>query len=611
MAEIELSSLRRALRRRFGFNHLREGQEEVIRSVLAGRDTLALMPTGAGKSLCYQLAGSQLPGITVIVSPLISLMKDQVEKMQDLGLPAAQLNSALPAREESDLVAQIAAGRARDFVFLTPERISKPELLESLRRNRVALFVVDEAHCVSEWGHDFRPAYLHLRQAISALGEPTVLALTATATERVIGDIRRHLGRDDMEIVDTGIYRQNLDLAVEAAGSETDKRAALVRLLGEIHGTGIVYTSTVRDCNAVAAHLAEVGHEVVRYHGRLGARERRDNQERFMAGEVKAVVATNAFGLGIDKPDIRFVIHYNLPGSLESYYQEAGRAGRDGEAARCVLIHLPKDRNTQLFFLNGRYPRAEHFAAAYQALERLGAGDREVTAGEIHRQAPRLAKPKIGAVLDMLGNLELAEEPSPGRYRLARQGLDAQTLEEMARRYRRRAEHDRERLKRMVLYAQTRLCRWHSLLAYFGEELPGGEGQIEDPADDAGRQVVERGAGELGGQPAAQDHGAAPPAAAGAEHCGHCDNCRRPEPRPPRVAAATPGVEVARRVFIPVGRASALPLPPLLGDRDPAALAAGDEVTLPIFGSGQVRAVAGDEVEVAFADGETRRFKRP
>ncbi|HEV7517181.1 MAG TPA: ATP-dependent DNA helicase RecQ, partial [Thermoanaerobaculia bacterium] len=349
-----LSGLRRTLRRHFGFRSLREGQEEVIRSVMAGQDTLAIMPTGAGKSLCYQLPGMELPGTTVVVSPLISLMKDQVDKLHELGIEAAQVNSTLTASEESETIEAIEKEQ-RDFIFTTPERLAQPEFLTTLKTNRIDIFVIDEAHCISEWGHDFRPAYLSLRQAIEALGNPPVLALTATATEQVVEDILERLGRPEMEVVDTGLYRENLDLEVFPLPDEEHKRAQLARILRESAGMGIVYVSTVKHCEEVADYLAGLDLPVARYHGRVGARERRQNQDRFMAGELKAIVATNAFGMGIDKPDIRYVIHYSMLGSLEAYYQEAGRAGRDGTPARCVLFHRLDDRRIHRYFIAGRY----------------------------------------------------------------------------------------------------------------------------------------------------------------------------------------------------------------------------------------------------------------
>ncbi|HJX27843.1 MAG TPA: ATP-dependent DNA helicase RecQ [Thermoanaerobaculia bacterium] len=549
---VEISQIRRTLRRKFGFRSLREGQEEVIRSVVDGRDTLAIMPTGAGKSLCYQLPGTELPGTTVVVSPLISLMKDQVDKLQELGIEAAQVNSTLTTREESEILDGIRKER-HEFVFVTPERLAQPEFLETLRRNTIDVFVIDEAHCVSQWGHDFRPSYLRLREAIEALGNPPVLALTATATPEVVEDILRQLGREEMEVIDTGIFRENLRFEVVPCRDEDAKRINLARLVGEIEGTGIVYTSTIRDCEELTTYLESLGQKVARYHGRLGARERKATQDRFMTGELDAIVATNAFGMGIDKPDIRFVIHYNLPGSLESYYQEAGRAGRDGQPARCVLLYLPEDRNTQIFFLNGRYPKREHFDAVYRALERLKADREPVDPKDVHDRAKDVALAKVRVVLATMKELQMVDEPETGLFRLLRVGLSGEELEAMARAYEQRAETDRDRLRRMTLYAQSARCRWKMIGDYFGEELAG-------------------------------------------DNCGHCDSCDHPIQAPP------PAPEPRPR--------DAVPLPQMGGGVDLDAIKVGDELTLPIWGRGEVREVDGVVLVLEFAGGEVREFRR-
>ncbi len=555
---IEISSLRRILRRKFGFKSLREGQEEVIRSVVAGNDTLVIMPTGAGKSLCYQLPGTEMPGTTVIVSPLISLMKDQVDKLQELGIDAAQVNSTLTSREESAILERIQKEQ-HEFVFVTPERLAQPAFLETLRSNRIDVFVIDEAHCISQWGHDFRPSYLHLREAVEALGNPPVLALTATATPQVVEDVLQQLGRPDMEVVYTGIYRENLRFEVIPVRNDDLKRAHLARLLKEIDGTGIVYVSTIRDCEAVTEHLESLGLAAARYHGRLGAKERKRSQDRFMAGELEAIVATNAFGMGIDKPDIRFVLHYNLPGSLESYYQEAGRAGRDGEPARCVLLYQPEDRNTQIFFLNGRYPKPDHFAAVYRALERLRAHREPVLDSQVHERAREVAQSKVRVVLATMKDLELVEELEPGQFRLLRKDLSPEELDDMARRYEQRAETDRDRLRRMVHYAQTALCRWKAIADYFGEDLEN--------------------------------------------HCGHCDNCARPIAEP--AALREPEPQRAGR-----SAAELLRLPPTAGSVDLAAVQVGDILTLPIYGQGKILEINGPMLVLELSGGEVRELRR-
>ena len=360
--------LKRTLRRVFGHAALRPGQEEVIRAVMNGRDTLAVMPTGSGKSLCYQLPGLHLEGTTVVVSPLISLMKDQADKLGDVGIDASQLNSSLTKAETDEHLQRLSDGG--EFVFTTPERLANDaDFVAMLKSHTIDRFVIEEAHCVSQWGHDFRPAFTELKKVIAALGHPPVLALTATATPEVIDDIVSSLGLRNPTVINTGIYRSNLHLEVVQAPSDADKRLKLTELVRRREGTGIVYAATVKQVDAVEAELAAAGLTVAKYHGRLSARERHETQDRFIAGGLDAIVATNAFGMGIDKPDIRFVVHYAMPGSLEAYYQEAGRAGRDGEVARCVLLFNAADRRIHRYF-NARGPE-ERRAINDEKLERM------------------------------------------------------------------------------------------------------------------------------------------------------------------------------------------------------------------------------------------------
>jgi ATP-dependent DNA helicase RecQ len=391
----QMSELRQSLRHTFGLERLRSGQDDVIKSVLDGTDTLAIMPTGAGKSLCYQLPALHLEGTTIIVSPLISLMKDQVDKLQERGLEALQVYSALPAPEQRSALGRIEE-EASDFVFTTPERLSDPEFLATLRGAKIDFVVIDEAHCISQWGHDFRPAYLAIRSALEELSNPPVLALTATATENVVNDIMQQLGRPNMRIFNTGIFRPNLQFEVEHVSGDAEKQGELLRLLEEIQGDGIVYTATVKHVEEITKFLQEEGFEVLAYHGRLNAQRRKEAQERFMAGELEAIVATNAFGMGIDRPDIRFVVHYDLPASLEAYYQEAGRAGRDGEPARCVLLYDGRDRRTHLFMMGGRYPSSEQLSQVYRGLSEVEAGPTGVSTGVSRRSCRMSPKRKSG-----------------------------------------------------------------------------------------------------------------------------------------------------------------------------------------------------------------------
>ena len=363
-------SIKQLMRGTFGLDAFRPGQEDVIASIVEGRDTVAVMPTGAGKSLCYQLPALHLPGVTVVVSPLISLMKDQVDKLVALGVKARQVNSAVGAAELTEALDAIREGRV-EFVFVTPERLEDSAFVNDLRAHKIDLFVVDEAHCVSEWGHDFRPAFLQLGTAIKTLGRPPVLALTATATERVLDDITRHLGLRTPRTFNLGVFRANLHYEVRHTAKELAKQQHLVKLVRESPGSGIVYCATVKHCDEVAGVLEAEGLKVARYHGRLAAGRRREAQDLFMADALKAIVATNAFGMGIDKPDIRFVIHYDLPGSLEAYYQESGRAGRDGDPANCVLLYRLEDQRPHKYFIGGKPERRR--PAEREKLERMAA----------------------------------------------------------------------------------------------------------------------------------------------------------------------------------------------------------------------------------------------
>ena len=458
------------LKKTFGLDDFRPGQESIIAAVLGGRDTLGIMPTGAGKSLCYQIPALLLPGTTLVISPLISLMKDQGDKLVDMGLAAAQMNSTLTAREESDHLEQIAAD-GHEFVLTTPERLATPEFRETLRQTTIDLVVVDEAHCVSQWGHDFRPAYLEIKDAIAALGHPPLLALTATAPDQVLQDIVLQLGMRDPRVVNTGVYRPNLHYEVLRTVNEPQKREHLVRLLREIDGTGIVYASTVRQVDMLHDLLKGLGFDVARYHGRMAPRQRKENQERFMAGTLHAMIATNAFGMGIDKSDIRFVIHYNMPGSLEAYYQESGRAGRDGDSARCVLFYQLEDRRTQIYFLSGRYPRSEDVHAVYAALETLEAGERAVPMAQLKEAAASVAPTKVRVVVALLKDLGIIREQRGAQVRLLQTALSPGRLADMAEEYRTRQSADREKLERMMAYGQGAGCRWKMLLDYFGESV--------------------------------------------------------------------------------------------------------------------------------------------
>jgi ATP-dependent DNA helicase RecQ len=354
---------------RFRLNEFRSGQQDVVDAIADGHDVMCVMPTGGGKSLCYQLPSLARNGTTIVVSPLIALMKDQVDTLQSLGIRAELINSSLTASQQSDVMREVAAGTL-DLVYVAPERLRNGRFLEAVSSAKISLLAVDEAHCVSEWGHDFRPDYSRLGQFRERyLGGVQTIALTATATPTVRKDIIDLLGLKKPKVFVTGFARTNLSFSVGHAKTDREKDQQLTDYLLKEEGAGIIYAATRKRCEELAEWLPEkIRRPIGVYHAGLEPAQRREVQEQFMSGKLSAIVATNAFGMGIDKSDLRYVIHYNMPGSLEAYYQEAGRAGRDGKNSDCKLLFAYSDRYVQEFFIDNRYPSKETIRKVYEYL---------------------------------------------------------------------------------------------------------------------------------------------------------------------------------------------------------------------------------------------------
>jgi ATP-dependent DNA helicase RecQ len=400
-----------ALRERFGFEAFRGGQAEVVAAVLGGADVLCVMPTGAGKSLCYQLPASLLPGLTLVVSPLIALMKDQVDGLARRGVPAAEVNSSVPFDEQERRLARARDGSLR-LLYVAPERFRSDRFRAGLAGVRVDRVAVDEAHCISRWGHDFRPDYRRIGAALEWLGRPPVLALTATATREVQDDVVAELRMREPRRFVAGIVRENLAFEVVRAGTRAEKdRALLARVRRP--GASLVYCATRKEVERVSASLADAGRRPMRYHAGLSDDERTRAHEAFLGGGAPLLVATNAFGMGVDRPDVRRVVHVDIPRTIEAYVQESGRAGRDGEPAECTLLFHPADLNVQRFFIESAHPSREVVAEVCRVLSEAAGMRVEVTAEEI---AARLrVRAHASAVSASLALLDRARAVRRGR----------------------------------------------------------------------------------------------------------------------------------------------------------------------------------------------------
>jgi ATP-dependent DNA helicase RecQ len=476
----------RVARERFGYESLRAGQLEALRSVLSGHDTLSVMPTGSGKSAIYQIAGLMLDGPTVIISPLIALQQDQLESIEEKDLaPAAVVNSVKRVSERREAFERLAGGEL-EFLFLAPEQLANEETLGKLLATPPSLFVVDEAHCISEWGHDFRPEYMRLGAVLDEFGKPgkgsgsgggngkkgtrpRVLALTATAAPQVRDDIVKRLDMRSARVVVRGFDRPNIRLAVEKCDDEITRRKAIRAFAVRSQRPGLVYTTTRREAEEIAEDLRNADIRAAVYHAGMKGPEREQAQREFMAGTHEVIVATNAFGMGVDKPDVRFVYHAGMSDSLDSYYQEIGRGGRDGGPADAVLFHSPADLGRRKSLLGVARLKTDEVERIAEALtDRTGPVDAEEIAEETE-----LPPGRVERVLNRLEDVGAVELLAGGEAIAAGNGdIDPGEVAEDA--VREQEDHRTYRLTRLTLmndYAETRGCRRAHLLNYFGEPL--------------------------------------------------------------------------------------------------------------------------------------------
>lgn len=479
-----MDPLYQALQTGFGFTAFRPGQEAVIRAVLAGKDALVVMPTGSGKSLCFQLPALLSEGTVLVVSPLIALMKDQVDALTARSICATFINSTLSPSETAFRLNGIRTGRYR-LVYVAPERFRNPRFLEAFHEMPLQLLAIDEAHCISAWGHDFRPDYLHLEQVVASLPPSVrILAVTATATDTVRDEIIHHLGlgkqgRSVPEIFVNGFERPNLYLNVTRVRTQADKLERVLHIL-ETFRTGIIYCATRRAVEQVQKLLKPHGHTVTIYHGAMEDEERTRVQDAFMHGTIPIVVATNAFGMGVDRPDIRFVIHWDVPGSIEAYYQEVGRAGRDGAFAWCELLFSPADIRTQEFFIAAANPPEDHVYECYAAIRNACFQSPtgsvmlspEEWAGRAGVGNPLVIR-SLMAYFERAGLLLRHRRPNDPYATLSLPDtFDRTALQTICKTLSQKDAADRARLRTLLDFISTRLCRHRFLLHYFGESSP-------------------------------------------------------------------------------------------------------------------------------------------
>ncbi len=477
-AQVLAPDLDTGLRDLFGFDEFRHGQREIVESVVEGLSALAVMPTGAGKSLCYQLPACVLPGVTLVVSPLIALMKDQVDSLYARGIPATCINSSQRWQDQQLRLRGISEGLYQ-IVYVAPERFKNRAFIDALEGVNVSLFAIDEAHCISQWGHDFRPDYLELGDVRKFLGNPVTLALTATATPEVQDDIVKQLRIEDARVIVSGFERPNLFFSVHTTHSDEEKYAQTKLLLDRHDGeSAVIYCATRRQVDEVRTRLQHAGYLIGAYHAGLNEKKREETQDAFMAGDLPILVATNAFGMGIDKSNVRAIVHFNVPGSVEAYYQEAGRAGRDSEPADCLLLYSPQDRGVHEFFVETSFPTPEVVAQVWSELRRHGVGTHALGPEQIADHINRSSKKThvhTAAVDAALRMLEQAVHIDFGW----RDGFPWIAIRDHSRARDLRIDWDRVVLRRRIAqrqldqicrYAVGDGCRQAQLLRYFNSQ---------------------------------------------------------------------------------------------------------------------------------------------
>jgi ATP-dependent DNA helicase RecQ len=471
--DVRSEDLSDALHRYFGFSHFRSGQEEIVRKAVAGRDTLAFMPTGAGKSLCYQLAAMLRPSPTLVLSPLIALMKDQVDNLPDeIGRQTCVINSSLEPAETSRRLSEMATGRYR-LMYAAPERLRQRNFVSALQTAGIGLVVIDEVHCVSMWGHDFRPDYMFIRKALEALANPVILGMTATATRVTEADIAASLGRE-CDVVRTGVVRPNLRYEVVHVDSTDERLRTALTIAQQTVGAGIIYARSRQKCEQIAGLLRRARVDALHYHAGLPPDERKRVQESFLHGRTRVIVATTAFGMGIDKADIRWVLLFDYPSSIEDYVQRIGRAGRDGQLSTCTLLAGAADGSSLLRFARSDLPTVDDLRAVYRELaSRVEDGYVEINPEELGRAADLPESTDSRVLVGMLDRAGLVRRDYDAgrtmRVELMRAPADApQRIDGLLQAYATGAE---SRAQRMIAFAEDRRCRHLQVAEHFGETV--------------------------------------------------------------------------------------------------------------------------------------------